>query len=98
MPCDEGNDSEDYKKNPDDLFIGSKLTPFGREIASLSLRPLKIAHKKTLTFIVRAEVEKIGLTSTSFGMNFSPDAYKNSKSPMRGFLDVEKIGLEPTTS
>jgi hypothetical protein len=49
-----------------------KATPFGREIASLRDCPLKIEHKKNLTFIVRAEVEKIGLTSTSFGINLSP--------------------------
>jgi len=46
-----------------------KATPFGREIASLSARPLKIEHKKTLTFIVRV-VEKIGLPPRR--INFSP--------------------------
>jgi len=38
--------------------LADKITPFGREIASLSARPLKIEYKKTLTFIVRVVGER----------------------------------------
>jgi hypothetical protein len=58
-------------------------------------RPLKIEHKKTLTFIVRV-VEKIGLPPRR--INLSPDGYKSRKAPNGASLFVEKIGLEPTTS
>jgi hypothetical protein len=43
-------------------------------------------------------VEKIGLTSTSFGINFSPDIVIMEKAPYGASFYVEKIGLEPTTS
>ena len=40
----------------------------------------------SLVQLRRAEVEKIGLTSTSFGINLSPDNCNNRKSPKRGFF------------
>jgi hypothetical protein len=46
-------------------------------------------------------VEKIGLTSTSFGINFSPDSDNNEKSPASLVqlrrAEVEKIGLTSTS-
>jgi hypothetical protein len=46
-------------------------------------------------------VEKIGLTSTSFGINLSPDGCINGKSPASlnelRRAEVEKIGLTSTS-
>ncbi len=85
-------------------FAQHKVTPVGRAIASLSALPKNLNKKSpaSLVQLRRAEVEKIGLTSTSFGINLSPDNCNNRKSPASLVqlrrAEVEKIGLEPTTS
>ena len=69
-------------------FAQHKVTPVGRAIASLSALPKNLNKKSpaSLVQLRRAEVEKIGLTSTSFGINFSPDSDNHVKSPKRGFF------------
>jgi hypothetical protein len=42
-------------------------------------------------------VEKIGLTSTSFGINLSPDIVIMEKAPYGASFYVEKIGLTSTS-
>jgi hypothetical protein len=42
-------------------------------------------------------VEKIGLTSTSFGINLSPDIVIMEKAPNGASFYVEKIGLTSTS-
>ena len=68
-------------------FAQHKVTPVGRAIASLSALPKNLNKKSpaSLVQLRRAEVEKIGLASTLFGINLSPDCVNNKKKPRFAF-------------